>query len=111
MLVFSYHFSYHVSQQKKNEHHRQEGIGIRGGDEVKTAIEQGTKEHPGYGGQSSGKRTIRTNCREQLEGLNNPERDGMSSKPYGGNSTKDVGGTGSLVPKMIYTIKRASCSL
>ena len=34
----------------------QEGFGIRGGDEVKTSIEQGTAELPCYKGQSSRKR-------------------------------------------------------
>lgn len=76
----------------------QEGFGIRGGDEVKAAIEQGTEELPGYRGQSSSKRTVRTNRREQLESLNNQERDGSTSKPYGRDSAGDAGRAGSLVP-------------
>ena len=106
MLVFSYHFSYHFSQLKENENHGQEGFGIRGGDEVKAAIEQGTEELPGYREQSSSKRTVRTNRREQLESLNNPERDGSSSKPYGRDSTEDVGRNGSLVSRKNYEMRK-----
>ena len=76
----------------------QEGFGIRGGDEVKAAIEQGTEELPEYRSQSISKRTVKTNRREQLESLNNPERDGSSSKPYGRDSTGNAGRTGSLIP-------------
>jgi len=74
----------------------QEGFGIRGSDEIKTALEQGTAELPDFRNVSAGQRAIRADRRRQLAQLNNPERDAAASGPYSTGSAGDAGRAGRL---------------
>lgn len=74
----------------------QEGFGIRGSDEIKTALEQGTAELPDFRSVSGGQRAIRADRRRQLAQLNNPGSDAGSPGPYRKDSAEDAGRTGRL---------------
>ena len=76
----------------------QEGFGVRGGDAVKTAIEQGKAELPGFRGVSGKKRAVRANRREQLESLNSAEGNATASGPYTSGSRTDDGAGRVLEP-------------
>ena len=89
----------------------QKGFGVRGGDAVKTAIEQGKAELPGFRGISGKKRAVRANRREQLESLNNRGSEEATSKPYGRDSEQDAGRVRGLVPNADIQARYESAGL
>jgi len=89
----------------------QEGFGVRGGDAVKTAIEQGKAELPGFRGVSGKKRAVRANRREQLESLNNRGSEEATSKPYGRDSEQNDGRVRGLVPNADIQARYESAGL